>query len=216
MVDTVQFFRHHADVHYAVDKKIMLSSEEEFEDFHQRMNRLLHNVVRRLPEEEQFMPWANKKTHDSVVAEFLIGTRLLLGKCWYDLSRGDTSMFMENGLGFMPDTLQNMMRISSLAPDCMRQLWDNHCAYDLEIPFYAVTIVTDETPTKHNKLQTLPEKSDDYIIGLIAHAISQMSYPWRERQVMMGLLDSHTEDSVMGEARRLGFRKEIDALERGI
>ena len=33
MVDTVQFFRHHADVHYAVDKKVMFSSEEEFEDF---------------------------------------------------------------------------------------------------------------------------------------------------------------------------------------
>ena len=44
-----------------------------------------------------------------------------------------------------------------------------------------------------------------------------MSYAWRKNKIENGHLDSLEtqgyEDSVVGEARRLGFEKEIDELE---
>ena len=205
LVDTVEFLQH-VDNYSAVDLNVMtFESNEESNNFLNRMERLLHNVVKRLPEEEQFMPWMSQGIADTAkVGEILFGTRNQLSPVWEALSKGDAAFFVSTcQIPFHPETLENMKRISDLAPDFVIP-WDSNCAYDNDIPFYVVTIVTDN----------LAEKSDDYIIGLIAHAISQMSYAWREKKVMSGLLDSLEtqgyEDNARGEARRLGFGKEMD------
>ena len=68
MVDTVEFFNH-VDVHFML-KKGPMGRFGDNEGFVMGMERLLHNVVKRLPEEEQFMPWT-KSSHDTF-AEFLV------------------------------------------------------------------------------------------------------------------------------------------------
>ena len=204
LVDTVEFLQH-VDNHSVIDLNVMaFESNEECSDFVNRMELLLHKVVRRLPEEEQFMPWRNQGIADTAkVGEILFGTRNYLAPIWESLSKGDNTFFVSTYQDFHPETLENMKRISDLAPDFVIP-WDSNCAYDNDIPFYVVTIVTDK----------LVEKSDNYIIALIAHAISQMSYAWRKKKVMNGLLDSLEtqgyEDNAIGEARRLGFGKEMD------
>ena len=94
---------------------------------------------------------------------------------------------------------------------------------------YIITIIVDY----------LDSRTDDYIKGLIVHELSEMSYPSRKlqenwdslkkmkpkaRQVMMNKWTKSTdhaeskeyqehETEINNEAIRLGFQKEIDALE---
>ena len=97
---------------------------------------------------------------------------------------------------------------------------------------YIITIIVND----------LDSRTDDYIKGLIVHELSEMSYPFRmymenwdslkkmkpkarqvrENQLTKVMYDEpegkkyqEHEDEVNNEAIRLGFQKEIDALEVG-
>jgi hypothetical protein len=106
--------------------------------------------------------------------------------------------------------------------------FDNMRKLDRAADWYVITIIVDN----------LESKTDDYIKGLIAHELSEMSCPYRilqenwdtlkkmkpaARQVMYdkwtkanAVLGSKEyqehEDDINNEAIRLGFQKEIDAL----
>jgi hypothetical protein len=95
---------------------------------------------------------------------------------------------------------------------------------------YIITIIVDE----------LPSRTDDYVKGLVAHELSEMSYKFRlvqnelpalrkmrpkARKIMLEKLGfsnaavgspqyAEHERSVNEEAIRLGFSKEIEELEK--
>ena len=223
MVDVVQFFKFHADVHYILEKRPM-GRFGDADGFFKSMDRMLLNLVQRLPEEEQFMPWTNAETQNKVVAEFLIGLKPNVTIIWEYLCKGDATYFMElrddKGNPPPPDTVANMLSIASSpkvsewqqslqASELSTALYTN-CLYDLNSPFFVVNLLTDN----------IEKNSDDDIIMAIAYGIAEMSYRWRERKVTNGLLDSLVsqgyEDSAVGEARRLGFEKEMNEYERKI
>ena len=109
---------------------------------------------------------------------------------------------------------------------------DGNCTYfineNIEHSRFYITIIVDH----------LESKSDDYIKGLFAHEISEMSFSWRAiqyekenlkklkpkaRQVRINQITKQNaaigtkdhlehENNADNEARRLGFVKEIDAL----
>lgn len=109
---------------------------------------------------------------------------------------------------------------------------DGNCTYiineKIEHSRFYITIIVDD----------LESKLDDYIKGLFAHEISEMSYSWRviqdekenlkklkpkARQVRMNQITKQNaaigtkehqehENNADNEARRLGFDDEIDAL----
>ncbi len=118
-------------------------------------------------------------------------------------------------------------------PDFTPYNRDGNCTYlirpDVENSIFIITIIVDN----------LESRSDDYLKGLIAHELSEMSYIWnavqkekptlmkmkpKARQIKMDQItqqntepcskeyDEH-EKNVNDEARRLGFQKEIDVLE---
>ena len=181
-------------------------------DLVNRMSRLLNVVALRLPEEEQFR----------FAGAFMFSSRDKLGKIWEEFDNK------------VPPDWKEKISSSVFAPDMNQvekkdwnSLIDGYCTFefDLEsfknlaekgasvmdilsggawVPFYVVSILTD----------SLADKSDDYIIGLIAYELSEMSYAWRKNKIENGHLDSLEtqgyEDSVVGEARRLGFGKEMD------
>jgi len=220
LVDIVQFFKFHADVHYILENRPM-GRFGDADGLFKSLDRMLLNLVQRLPEEEQFMPWTNAETQNKVVAEFLIGPKLHVTTVWEHLCRGDPTYFMDlkaDGNPPPPDTVANMLSIASSpkvsewqqnlqARELGNMLYTN-CFYDLDSPFFVVNILTDN----------IEKISDDQIIMSIVHNIAEVSYRWRERKVMNGLLDSlgsqGYEDNMIGEARRLGFGKEMDELER--
>ena len=222
MVDVDRFFNFHADVHYMLKTRPM-GRFGDADGFFKSMDRMLLNLVQRLPEEEQFMPWTNVETRNKVVAEFLIGPKLHVTTVWEHLCRGDATYFMDlkaDGNPPPPDTVANMLSIASSpkvsewqqrlqARELGNMLYTN-CFYDLDSPFFVVNILTDN----------IEKISDDLIITSIVNNIAEVSYRWRERKVVNGLLDSLVsqgyEDSAVGEARRLGFGKEMDELERKI
>ena len=76
---------------------------------------------------------------------------------------------------------------------------DNVLDEEQWLAFYVVSILTDN----------LSDKSDDYIIGLIAYELSVMSCAWSGTKKRLKQVD---KNDVKDEARRLGFGKEIDAL----
>ncbi len=106
--------------------------------------------------------------------------------------------------------------------------FDNMRKLDRAADWYVITIIVDN----------LESKTDDYIKGLIAHELSEMSCPYRilqenwdtlkkmkpaARPVMYGKWTKANavpeskeyqehEDDINNEAIRLGFQKEIDAL----
>ena len=129
------------------------------------------------------------------------------------LYRGDDYNFMQLARpNPSPDTVEKIIETSTTSAG---ETWlqtlrggggDLNCTHAISIPFYILTIVTDR----------MMELSDDRIVGGIASVLANWSYAWREEKVTSGLLDSLEtqgyEDSVVGEARRLGFGKEIDTL----
>ena len=182
------------------------------EDIGKRMWRLLNVVVERLPdlpEEEQFR----------FLGAFMFSTRDNLGRIWEEFDKR------------VPQAWKGKISSSKFVPD-MRQVekkdWrsiiDGYCTYDFDLstlenkkgvtrdemqrlpdeeqwlPFYVVSILTDN----------LPDKSDDYIIGLIAYELSVMSCAFRGTKKRLKQAD---KNDVKDEARRLGFGKEIDALD---
>lgn len=113
---------------------------------------------------------------------------------------------------------------------------DGNCEYSIRENVkdsnFIITIIVDN----------LEFKSDDYIRGLIAHEISEMSYTWRvvqgekenlkklkpkarevrinqitKQNAAIGTKDRQEhENNIDNEARRLGFGREIEALNSSI
>ena len=193
MVNTADFYKHttvSCDRSHPLGKRIMS---------------LLDEVVERLPDEEQFK---------------IIG-----------MIRFDTS---QTALEFW----QQFRHKWGHAPDFRLKL-DGNCQYSYGTDErsragdrYIITIIVDY----------LDSRTDDYIKGLIVHELSEMSYPFRmymenwdslkkmkpkarhvrENQLTKVMFDEpegkeyqEHEVEVNNEAIRLGFQKEIDALEVG-
>ena len=166
----------------------------------QRMKPLLDEVVKGLPNEKQFQ----------MKGRITFMTRTQAIHYW--------------------NTLKPMV---GYGPDMRPYDRDGNCTYwmseKVESCVFIITIIVDD----------LNERSDDYIKGLFAHEISEMSYYWRvfqsekekllslspkARQVRMNQLTKQNavpgsaeykehEDAVNKEASRLGFSKEIEALD---
>ena len=166
-----------------------------------RITSLLDDVVEKLPDEEQF----------KITGMIRFDTRQTASEFWQQISHQ-----------------------WGHAPDFSRVERDGNCEYrfsysDRADDRYIITIIVNE----------LDSRTDDYIKGLIVHELSEMSYPFRKlqenwdslkkmkpkaRQVMMNKFTKSTsdpgskeyqdhEDEVNNEAIRLGFQKEIEALE---
>ena len=101
LVDVDKFYQH-ADVHYIIKKRPM-GRFGDADGLFKSLDRMLLNLVQRLPEEEQFMPWTNAETQNKVVAEFLIGPKLHVTTVWEHLCRrgfADSNGVSSNGFGF--------------------------------------------------------------------------------------------------------------------
>ena len=170
----------------------------------QRVKPLFDEIIYRLPDAEQFQ----------IPCNFAIHYRKEILDYWSKI--GPT---IKQLVGSIPDfTVSNR---------------DGNCTYamgnSISNSVYYLTIVLDN----------FPQKSDEYIKGLFAHEFAELSFPWRiikehqnelqnlrlkAREVRINQLtkkDSHPgtldyeehEKLVNQEARRLGFQKEIFALE---
>ena len=169
LVDVDKFYQH-ADVYYTVKKRPMGRFGDQ-EGFVKSMDRLLLNLVQRLPEEEQFMPWTNAETQNKVVAEFLFGPKLHVTTVWEHLCRGDATYFMDlkaDGNPPPPDTVANMIDIASSptvnawqqslrAKEFTSEIYAN-CFYDLDSPFFVVNILT-------NNIEKLSDTSYRVYLG---------------------------------------------------
>lgn len=191
MVNTADFYKH------------TMVACDMLDPLGKRLTSLLDDIVERLPDEEQF------KTTGMI--------------------RFDTR---QTALEFW----QQFRHKWGHAPDFSRVERDGNCEYSFSYSNraddrYIITIIVDD----------LHSRTDDYIKGLIVHELSEMSYPFRKlqenwdslkkmkpkaRQVMMNKFTKSTsgpgskeyqdhEDEVNNEAIRLGFQKEIEALEVG-
>ena len=191
MVNTADFYKH------------TTVSCDRLDPLGQRLLSLLDEVVERLPDEEQF----------KITGMIRFDTRQTASEFWQQISHQ-----------------------WGHAPDFSRVERDGNCEYsfsysDRADDRYIITIIVND----------LDSRTDDYIKGLIVHELSEMSYPSRKlqenwdslkkmkpkaRQVMMNKFTKSTgdtgskeyqdhEDEVNNEARRLGFQKEIEALEVG-
>ena len=165
-----------------------------------RISKLLEQVIRRLPDEEQF----------TMAGMICINTRAEAMQFW---RRAGPQ------LGTMPN---------------FDIPFDGNCTYAygeaVSLSIFTITIVVDN----------LEGRSDDYIIGLLAHELAEMSYTFRKlmenlpslkkmkpkaRQVMMNRITQQSdsiinteehqehENAVNNEAVRLGFEKEIVAMD---
>ena len=189
MVNTADFYKH-TEVRY-------------WRLWHQRIKPLLDEVVERLPDEEQF----------KIAGMIRFDTRQTALEFW-----------------------QQFRHKWGHAPDFSPVERDGNCEYYFSYSNradsrYIITIIVND----------LDSRTDEYIKGLIVHELSEMSYPSRKlqenwdslkkmkpkaRQVMMNKFTKSTngpgskeyqehEDEVNNEAIRLGFQKEIEALEGG-
>ena len=193
MVNTANFYRHTevmCDRSHPLGKRIMS---------------LLDEVVERLPDDEQF----------KIIGMIRFDTRQTALEFW-----------------------QQFRHKWGHAPDFRLKL-DGNCQYSYGTDErsragdrYIITIIVDY----------LDSRTDDYIKGLIVHELSEMSYPFRmymenwdslkkmkpkarhvrENQLTKVMFDEpegkeyqEHEVEVNNEAIRLGFQKEIDALEGG-
>ena len=177
-----------------------------------RLISLLEEVIQRLPDEPQFKA--------SVNSLFLFENRYGATEFWNK---------MGPKWGHAP-TLARRNKDGEVVAlrdgNCEFAFLENNSQLGVT---YIITIVVDE----------LDGRTDGYIKGLIVHELSEMSSMFRivqknfdelnkmkpkARQVMMNKLTKSTDDAdseeyqkheeeVNNEARRLGFEKEIDALE---
>jgi hypothetical protein len=199
MVDTVRFLQH-VDTLIGIKKNSMGGMGKE-DRFINNLERLLQNVVKRLPEEEQFMWSGPTETEpEPKTGMFLFGSRSFFREFWEDF--GYAKSFVHTG-DLHIVVYDRITKLCGLEPDFARQDWNgSNCAYDLTLPFYAFIILTDD----------LADKSEDYIMGQIAYALSKMSCAWREMRNNQNV-EPVEDKAVKDEARRLGFGKEIDVLE---
>ena len=189
MVNTAEFYKH-TEVIY-----------DRLHPLGKRIMSLLDEVVERLPDDEQF----------KIIGMIRFDTRQTALEFWQQF---------RHKWGHAPD---------------FRLTLDGNCQYSYGTDErsraddrYIITIIVDY----------LDSRTDDYIKGLIVHELSEMSYTCRKllenldsfkkmkpkaRQVMMNKFTKSTsgpgskehqehEEEVDNEARRLGFQKEIDAL----
>ena len=192
MVNTADFYKHttvSCDRSHPLGKRIMS---------------LLDEVVERLPDDEQF----------KIIGMIRFDTRQTASEFWQQFSQQ-----------------------WGHAPDLSRVERDGNCEYHFSYSNradsrYIITIIVND----------LDSRTDDYIKGLIVHELSEMSYPFRmymenwdslkkmkpkarhvrENQLTKVMYDEpegkkyqEHEAEVNNEAIRLGFQKEIDALEVG-
>ena len=190
MVNTADFYKH-------------TRVWERTDPLGQRLMSLLDEVVERLPDEWQF------KT---------------------------TGMIRFDTMQTASEFWQQFSQQWGHAPDFSRVERDGNCEYSFSYSNraddrYIITIIVND----------LDSRTDDYIKGLIVHEFAEMSYPFRKlqenwdsikkmkpkaRQVRMNQLTKSMDDpgskkyqeheaEVNNEAIRLGFQKEIEALEGG-
>ncbi len=191
-----------------VDVEKFYSRNEIFEDLNrpimQRVKPLYEEVIQRLPDEEQFQ----------IKGCFVINYLNEIIDFW---------------LKFGP----RIKLVLGDAPDFTIINRDGNCTFafgdSIEHSLYYLTIVLDN----------LPQKSDDCIKGLFAHEFAELSFPWRiikehqnelqkfgknARKVRISQLTKNyvkvgtpeyfeKEKLINQEAIRLGFQKEITALE---
>ena len=170
----------------------------------QRVKPLFDEVIEGLPDEEQFQ----------IKGRFVIHFRSEVIKYWSEIGS-----VLKPLLGTVPDFI-----ITSRDGNCTYTFGDS-----IEHSLYYITIVLDE----------LPKKSDDYIKGLFAHEFAELSFPWRtikehrnelqklrnkakdvrinqltKKDSQPGTPEYHEHEKLVNqEAVRLGFQKEITALE---
>ena len=190
MVNTADFYKH------------TMVSCDMLDPLGQRLMSLLDEVVERLPDEWQF------KTTGMIRFD----TRQTASEFWQQFSQQ-----------------------WGHAPDFSRVERDGNCEYHFSYSNraddrYIITIIVND----------LDSRTDDYIKGLIVHELSEMSYPFRmymenwdslkkmkpkarlimENRLTKVMFDEpegkeyqEHEVEVNNEAIRLGFQKEIEALE---
>jgi len=173
-----------------------------------RIRSLLDEVVERLPDEEQF----------KITGLIVIDTKQIAMGLW-NIWR---HQWNTAGPDFNLDLVGNCQYQPAGSFDNMRKL-------DRAADWYVITIIVDN----------LESKTDDYIKGLIAHELSEMSCPyrilqenwdtlkkmkpaarpvmyakWTKDNAVLGSKEyQEHEDDINNEAIRLGFQKEIEALE---
>ena len=97
------------------------------DDFMNRIERLQHNVVRRLPDEELFT-----FPEEIKLGQFLIGSREQIKKFWEE--PGYAASFV--GQSLHPEVYEKIQKLSSLEPNFLENSWGNsNCAFDLSFPF---------------------------------------------------------------------------------
>ncbi len=191
-----------------VDLERFYSRNETFGDpnlpIMQRVKPLYEKVIQRLPDEEQFQ----------IRSFFVFNYRDEVIKYW-----ALNGPILRPVLGPEPD-----FTVISIEGNCMFVFGDS-----IEHSLYYLTIVLDD----------FPQKSDDYIKGMFAHEFAELSFPWRTikehqnelqklgknaRKVRINQLTKidvkvgtqeyfEKEKLINQEAIRLGFQKEITALE---
>ena len=188
MVNTADFYKH-TDVICDRSQPIV-----------KRIMSLLDEVVERLPDEEQF----------KMEGTFLIAPKKTALEFWQRIRHNWGSTGPNFALNFYGNCSYRFISIT------------------ISEDRYVITILVDY----------LDEKTDDFIKGLIAHELAEMSYAFRKMQenwdslkkmklkARQATMDQLTYEGVPGskewqkheeevdnEARRLGFQKEIDALD---
>ena len=192
MVNTADFYKH------------TTVSCDRLDPLGQRLLSLLDEVVERLPDEEQF----------KITGMIRFDTRQTASEFWHQFG---------HQWGHVPD-----FSIVGRDGNCEYYFSYSNRADDR----YIITIIVND----------LDSRTDDYIKGLIVHELSEFSYPFRmymenwdslkkmkpkarhvrENQLTKVMYDEpegkkyqEHEAEVNNEAIRLGFQKEIDALEVG-
>ena len=173
-----------------------------------RIMSLLDEVVERLPDEEQF----------KITGLIVIDTKQIAMGLWniwrhqWNTAGPDFNLDLVGNCQYQPaGSFYNMRKLDRAAD------------------WYVITIIVDN----------LESKTDDYIKGLIAHELSEMSCPyrilqenwdtlkkmkpaarpvmyakWTKDNAVLGSKEyQEHEDDINNEAIRLGFQKEIEALE---
>tara|TARA_Y100001936_G_C15748046_1_gene494575 strand:+ start:62 stop:652 length:591 start_codon:yes stop_codon:yes gene_type:complete len=188
MSDVQRFFQQ-------VDTLFLIAKErpEANNDFMNRVERLQHNVVRRLPDEELFT-----FPEEIKLGQFLIGSREQIKKFWEE--PGYAASFV--GQDLHPEVYEKIQKLSSLEPDFLKNSWGNsNCTFDLSFPFFVAVVLTDG----------LVEKPDKFVIGLMAHAIARANYAWMEFK-KGSVIDSVDVEAAKQEGTRLGFAEEMDLI----
>jgi len=140
-----------------------------------RINRLVGQVITRLPDEEQF----------GMTGSIFIGPK---------------------------EAMVNLHKKSSVHPVLGRGLGENLFIKDGNYRFWFLEDLKDSSYLITLALDTWDEKSDNYIIGLIAYKMSELSYVWKVRKIPP-IGSEEYERKVDEEAKRLGFAKELLAYD---